>query len=90
MDYRRALLPAVAFVWAMIGWLRAVMAFDELGRRVHAEAAIGTLGVVVLASVTYGFLQSFVGLPLLSGFAVMVAVAVIYLASVTFAQRRYA
>ena len=84
-----ALAPTVAFLWGMYGWLRAVRAFDELGRRVFTESAAVALGVVLAAAVTYGLLQAFVGVPPLHGFVVFALGGIAYGISSATAWRRY-
>ena len=84
-----AIAPAVAFLWGMRGWLRAVRAFDELGRRVFAEAAAVALGVVLAAAATYGLLQAFVGLPPVHGFVVFTVGGIAYGVSSAVAWNRY-
>ena len=84
-----ALTPAAAFLWGMSGWLRAVRAFDELGRRIHAEAATLTLAVLLALAVTYGLLQAYVGLPSPHAFVVFGLGGATYAAAAVFAQRRY-
>jgi opacity protein-like surface antigen len=73
----------------MSGWLAAVRAFDELGRRVFAEAAATTLAVVLAAAVTYGLLQAYVGVPPLHGFVVFAVGGVTYGLASAAAWRRY-
>ncbi len=85
-----ALAPAAAFLWGMSGWLRAVRAFDELGRRIHAEAATITLAVLLALAVTYGLLQAYVGLPAPHAFVVFGIGGTTYAFAAAFAQRRYA
>jgi hypothetical protein len=84
-----ALAPAAALLWAMSGWLAAVRAFDELGRRVFAEAAAITLAIVLAAAVTYGLLQAYVGAPPLNGFVVFAVGGVTYSLASAAAWRRY-
>jgi hypothetical protein len=84
-----AIAPAVAFLWGMDGWLRAVRAFDELGRRVFAEAAAVALGVVLAAAATYGLLQAFVGLHPVHGFVVFTVGGIAYGASAAVAWNRF-
>jgi hypothetical protein len=60
-----------ALLWGMGGWLAAVRSFDELGRRVFAEAAAVTLAVVLAAALTHGLLRAYVGIPPLDGFVVV-------------------
>jgi len=84
-----ALAPAVAFLWGMRGWLRAVRAFDELGRRVFAEAAAVALCVVLAAAATYGLLQAFVGVPPVHGFVVFIVGGIAYGVSSAVAWNRY-
>lgn len=84
-----ALLPATAFLWAMSGWLRAVRGFDELGRRIHVEAATTTLAVLVAGTATYGLLQAYAGLPAPHAFVVFSAAWAIYALAGYVAQRRY-
>lgn len=85
-----ALAPAAAFLWGMSGWLRAVRAFDELGRRVHAEAATVTLAALLALAVPYGLLQAYVGVPAPHAFAVFGLGAATYAVAAAVAHRRYA
>src|SRR5690554_6754266 len=59
-----ALLPIVAAVWAMFGWLAAIRTFDELHQKVFTESGLLALGITAVATFTYGFLESYVGVPL--------------------------
>jgi hypothetical protein len=85
-----ALAPAAAFLWGMSGWLRAVRGFDELGRRIHAEAATVTLAVLLALAVTYGLLQAYVGVPSPHAFVVFGLGGATYALAAVVAQRRYA
>ena len=85
-----ALVPAAAFLFAMSGWLRAVRAFDELGRRIHSQAATTTLAVLLALAVTYGLLQAYVGLPAPHAFVVFGLGGATYALAAIVAQRRYA
>jgi hypothetical protein len=84
-----ALAPAAAFLWGMAGWLQAVRRFDELGRRIHVEAATITLAVLLALAVTYGLLQAYVGLPSPHAFFVFGFGGVAYGVAALVAQRRY-
>jgi hypothetical protein len=84
-----ALAPAAAFFWGMAGWFRSVRRFDELGRRIHLEAATVTLAVLLAAAVTYGLLQAYVGLPSPHAFFVFGLGGFVYGFAALFAQRRY-
>lgn len=84
-----ALAPAAAFLWAMSGWLRAVRGFDELGRRIHVEAATTTLGALVALAATYGLLQAYAGLPSPHAFVVFVIAFGVYAVAAAASQRRY-
>ena len=84
-----ALAPAAAFLWGMAGWLQAVRRFDELGRRIHLEAATMTLGVLLALAVTYGLLQAYVGLPSPHAFVVFGFGGMAYSFAAVVAQRRY-
>jgi len=84
-----ALAPAAAFFWAMSGWFRSVRRFDELGRRIHLEAATLTLAALLASAVTYGLLQAFVGLPSPHAFFVFGFGSFAYGLAARFAQRRY-
>jgi hypothetical protein len=84
-----ALAPAAALFWGMSGWLAAVRAFDELGRRVFAEAAAITLAVVLAAAMTSGLLDAFAGVPQLDAFLLFALAGVTYgIASIAI-WRRY-
>jgi hypothetical protein len=84
-----ALAPAAALLWGMSGWLAAVRAFDELGRRVFAEAAAITLAVVLGAALTHGLLRSYVGVPPLDGFVVFAVGGITYGLASAASWRRY-
>ena len=84
-----ALAPAVALLWGMHGWLRAVRAFDELGRRIFVEAAAVTLGIVLAGAVTHGLLEAYVGIPPLNGFVVVAAGGLVFSIASAAAWRRY-
>jgi hypothetical protein len=84
-----ALAPAAALLWGMGGWLAAVRSFDELGRRVFAEAAAITLAVVLAAALTHGLLRAYVGIPPLDGFAVVAFGGFAYGLASAAAWRRY-
>ena len=84
-----ALAPAAAFFWGMVGWFRSVQRCDELGRRIHAEAAMITLAVLLAAAVTYGLLQAYVDLPSPHAFFVFGLGGFVYGFGALVAQRRY-
>jgi uncharacterized protein involved in response to NO len=84
-----ALAPAAAIFWGMYGWFRSVRRFDELGRRIHLEAATATLAVLLATAVTYGLLQAYVGLPSPHAFFVFGLGCFVYAFGALFAQRRY-
>jgi hypothetical protein len=84
-----ALAPAAALLWGMAGWLTAVRAFDELGRRVFVEAAATTLGLLLAGAVTHGLLEAYVGIPPLNGFVVFAAGGLVYTVASAAAWRRY-
>jgi hypothetical protein len=84
-----ALAPAAALLWGMSGWLAAVRSFDELGRRVFAEAAAVTLAVVLAAALTHGLLRAYVGIPPLDGFVVVAFGGFAYGLASAAAWRRY-
>lgn len=84
-----ALAPAAALLWGMSGWLAAVRAFDELGRRVFSEAAAVTLAVVLAAALTHGLLRAYVGVPPLDGFVVVAVGGFTYGLASAAAWRRY-
>jgi hypothetical protein len=84
-----ALAPAAAFFWGMAGWFQSVRRFDELGRRIHLEAATLTLAVLLAMAVTYGLLQAYVGLPSPHAFLVFGLGGFVYGFGALIAQRRY-
>ena len=84
-----ALAPAAAFFWGMYGWFQSVRRFDELGRRIHLEAATITLAVLLATAVTYGLLQAYVGLPSPHAFFVFGLGGFVYGFGALIAQRRY-
>ena len=84
-----ALAPAAAFFWGMYGWFQSVRRLDELGRRIHLEAATFTLAALLATAVTYGLLQAYVGLPSPNAFFVFNLGAFAYGISALLTQRRY-
>ncbi len=84
-----ALLPTAAAVWAMAGWWRTIRSFDELQRKTFAEAGLISLGLTSAVTVTYGFLESWAGLPKLSMFFVFPFIAAIYTAALPIVRRRF-
>lgn len=84
-----ALLPVVPALWAMLGWLDAVRAQDELQRRIQAEAGLFALGTTALLAVSYGFLEVYLQWPRPSGFAVWVVIWAAYALGGARARRRY-
>ncbi len=84
-----ALAPAGAFLWGMHGWLNALRRLDELGRRIHVEAATITLAVIVAASLTYGLLQAYVGVPAPHAFVVFGVGGLTYALGTLISTRRY-
>lgn len=84
-----ALVPMAFAVWGMAGWLSAVRTFDELRQNIFAEAGLISFGLTALATFTYGFLESYLGLPLLSMFFVFPFMAFCYSLSLPFVFRRY-
>ncbi len=84
------LLPMLPAVWAMLGWLEAVRNFDELQRRIQAEAGLFALGLTAIVTFSYGFLEIYTGAPNLSMFWVWPLIAMSYLLGGARARRRYA
>ena len=84
-----ALVPMAFAVWGMAGWLSAVRTFDELRQKIFAEAGLISAGLTALATFTYGFLESYLGLPRLSMFLVFPFMAFCYTVSLPFVFRRY-
>ncbi len=84
-----AVLPMVPAVWAMVGWLEAVRGFDEMQRRMFGEAGLLSLGFTGIATFSYGFLETFLGLPRLSLFVVWPLIAVSFLVALPIVRRRY-
>jgi hypothetical protein len=60
--YPLAVLPVVPSVFALLAFIRRLRVMDELQRRIQFEAFGITLGVGVLGTLTYGFLEE-AGLP---------------------------
>jgi len=85
-----AVAPMAFAVWAMAGWLSAVRTFDELRQKIFAEAGLIALGLTAMATFTYGFLESYMGLPKLSMFFVFPFIALCYTLSLPVVFRRYA
>lgn len=84
-----AIVPVAFGVWAMLGWLRVVRSFDELQRRVIAEAGLLALGITSVVTFTYGFLEAYVGLPKMSMFFVFPLIAFAFTGTLPFARKRY-
>ena len=85
-----AVLPMMAAVWGMAGWLRAIRTFDELQQRMFAEAGLISLGLTAVTTFTYGFLEALVNLPPLSMFYVFPFIAFSFGLALPFTQRRFA
>lgn len=84
-----AVAPMVASIWAMANWLEGVRTFDEFQQKVFTESGLIALGVTAVATFTYGFLESYVGMPKLSMFVVFPFMAFCYALSMPFVHRRY-
>lgn len=84
-----AMAPMSAAIWAMVNWLEAVRTFDELQQKIFSEAGLIALGFTAVATFTYGFLESLVGLPKLSMFVVFPFMAFCYTLSLPAVYRRY-
>lgn len=84
-----ALLPMAPAIWAMSGWLEAVRGMDELQRRIHSEAALFSLGLTAILTFSYGFLETYTGLPQLSMFVVWLIIGPGFALGNLVARRRY-
>lgn len=84
-----ALAPVAAAVWAMVNWLDAIRTFDEFQQKLFAESGLIALGITAIATFTYGFLESYVGMPKLSMFLVFPFMALCYTLSLPVVRRRY-
>ena len=84
-----AVAPMAAAVWAMVNWLEGVRTFDEFQQKIFTESGLIALGITAVASFTYGFLESYVGLPKLSMFVVFPFMALCYSISLPLVHRRY-
>lgn len=56
-----SLLPVLPSLLMLRTYLRFFRALDEFQRRIQAEAALITLGVVTIAAFAYGFLEAWAG-----------------------------
>lgn len=84
-----ALAPLVPVVWGMLGWLEAVRRQDELDRRILSEAGLFALGMAIVASLGWGFLEAYAGFPKPSAFVLVPFLAVNYLGGIVRAKGRY-
>jgi len=84
-----ALLPMaglLAVAWAV---LRALRRLDELQRRIQYEALAFAFASTAVLTFSWGFLEAFVGLRRLSGFAIWPIMAGLWLIGLWIARRRY-
>lgn len=84
-----ALLPALPALLMLRTYLTFFRALDEFQRRVQAEAALITLGVVTMAAFSYGFLEEWAGFPHIPLIWMIPAVVITWGASAFFVRRRY-
>ncbi len=84
-----AVVPMLAAVWAMAGWLTAVRTMDELKQKMFTESALISFGITAAVTFTYGFLENLAGLPRLSMFVVFPLMAFCYVLSLPAVMRRY-
>lgn len=79
------MIPATAVCWVV---LRQLGRMDELHRRIQLEALGFAFAGTAVATFSYGFLET-VGFPRLPMFAVWPVMAVLWIAGVWLANRRY-
>lgn len=84
-----ALVPLVPVALGMLGWLDTVRRKDELDRRIMSEAGLFALGMLIAASLGWGFLEAYAGFPRPSAFLVLPFLAVNFLAGIVRAKERY-
>ena len=84
-----ALLPALPALLMLRAYLTFFRALDEFQRRVQAEAALITLGIVTVAAFSYGFLEEWAGFPHIPLIWMIPAVVITWGASAFFVRRRY-
>jgi len=84
-----AVLPMAPAVWAMLGWVEAVRGFDEMQRKMLSEAGLLSLGFAGISTFSYGFLETFLGLPRLSMFVVWPLISFSFLLAYPMVRRRY-
>lgn len=58
--------PVLAALWAMLGWIRVVRAYDELQQKIISEGLHWSLGLTGLLTFSYGLLEDNANLPKLS------------------------
>jgi hypothetical protein len=86
-----ALLPVAPVLFMVRAYLRFVRRLDEFQRRVQSESILIAAGVVGFGSLTYGFLQSFAGFPVIEDPLMWVfpALCVVWGVAQIFVRRRY-
>ena len=84
-----ALLPALPALLMLRTYLTFLRALDEFQRRVQAEAALITLGIVTMAAFSYGFLEEWAGFPHIPLIWMIPAVVITWGASAFFVRRCY-
>jgi len=84
-----ALLPALPALMMLRTYLVFFRALDEFQRRIQAEAALITLGVVTLAAFSYGFLEEWAGFPHVPLIWAIPAVIITWGVSAFFVRSRY-
>lgn len=82
--------PVLAALWAMLGWIRVVRAYDELQQKIISEGLHWSLGLTGLLTFSYGLLEGSADLPKLSMLWVWPLICVTFaLGYQVIARRRY-
>jgi len=84
-----SLVPIPPVIWAARAIIVHVRAMDEMQRQMRFEAAIMSLMFVAFATLTYGLMQGFAGLPKISMVWVLPAVSASYGIAELIIRRRY-
>ena len=85
-----ALLPMLPLLLVTLGVMTAIRNSDELNVRMQFEALAFAFALTALTTFSYGFLETFAGLPRLSYFFVWPVMAVFWIVGRLVAARRYA
>lgn len=86
--YPVALAPVIPLIFALLAFLRFFRNMDELQQRIQLEALAVAVGVTVIVTVSYGFLEN-VGFPHISMIWVTPLLVATWGISAAIASRRY-